>query len=209
MIYTLEKTIPITPIITPKVTEVNRLFGLGENPIKILEKTQIEIKQGQIVYITGGSGVGKSTILNMLKVQIPDAVGLKQSSRLNALVDCFDADLNDTLLWLSTASLSDTTVITRYPKHLSDGQRYQFRLALTLESVKVICLDNFCDILDRITAAVIAHNIRRFADRFNVTFIVATSHDDLLSDLDPDVVVTKHFGSKCDIYYPKGIKNDL
>jgi len=65
-----------------------------------------------------------------------------------------------------------------------------------------ICIDEFCNPLDRITASVVAHNVRKFADRYGTTFVVATSHDDLLDDLRPDVVAVKLYGGGCEVYYP-------
>jgi ABC-type ATPase with predicted acetyltransferase domain len=91
----------------------------------------------------------------------------------------------------------------RCAEQLSDGQLYRFRLALALSlRPPVICIDEFCATLDRVTAAVIAHNVRKCADKFKTTFIVATSHDDLIEDLAPDVVAIKHLGNHCDVYYP-------
>jgi ABC-type ATPase with predicted acetyltransferase domain len=56
---------------------------------------------------------------------------------------------------------------------------------------KYIFADEFCANLDRVTAAVIAYNIRKFANRAGVTLILAASHDDILLDLAPDVLVVK------------------
>ena len=121
------------------------------------------------------------------------------------LVDCFGkAKLSKSLYWLSMAGLSDAFALLRQPEQLSDGQRYRFRLALALaQQPQVIFIDEFCATLDRVTAAVVAHNVRKFAGRFQTTFIVATSHDDILEDLSADVVIIKHLGSGCDVYYPK------
>ena len=66
----------------------------------------------------------------------------------------------------------------------------------------VIFIDECCAILDHVTAAVVTYNIRKFADTYQTTFIVATSHDDLLEDRCPDVVILKHFVSQTDVFYP-------
>jgi len=229
--YTLEKTFPSNVTLSPNVIAVSNMFGLGasrDRPIRVLDNFEIDITPGQVVYITGGSGAGKSLFLRLLKKQmladqqsVEEEIGQPMPSQMyidldeltlpqgTPLVDCFDGSaLSEALYWLSMAGLSDAFALLRNPEHLSDGQRYRFRLALALSRrPKVICIDEFCAALDRITAAVVSHNVRKFADRFGTTFIVATSHDDMLEDLAPDVVVVKHLGSGCDVYYPgQGIK---
>jgi len=195
--------------LSENVIAVANMFGLGtrrDRQVTLIEDCQIDINPGNVVYITGGSGAGKSLIVKLLKEKMTgyiDLNDLKIPSR-QPLVDCFtNQSLRDVLFWLSSAGLSDAFAILRRPEHLSDGQRYRFRLAWALaQKPPVIFIDEFCATLDRVTAAVVSYNIRKFADRFDTTFIVATSHDDMLEDLRPDVVVIKHLGSDCDVYYP-------
>jgi ABC-type ATPase with predicted acetyltransferase domain len=78
-----------------------------------------------------------------------------------------------------------------------------------------IFADEFCSNLDRITAAVIAYNVRKFAKRNTVspkgaesskrkvTFFLASSHEDILADLQPDVLVVKHFTGPAEVTYRK------
>ncbi len=68
---------------------------------------------------------------------------------------------------------------------------------------KFIFADEFCSNLDRITAAVIAFNIYKFAKRTGVTFILAASHEDILLDLSPDVLVVKELSGKTEVIYKK------
>ncbi len=207
--YVLEKMFDTQVELSANVKAVANMFGLGvrrDRAMKVLDKCQIDIEQGQVVYITGGSGAGKSLLLKLLKEQLGNVVDPADQplDQDKPVVDCFgQSSLTEALGWLSEAGLSDAFAILRSPGQLSDGQQYRFRLALALaQKPRVICIDEFCAALDRVTAAVVAHNVRKFADRFSTTFIVATSHDDLLEDLCPDVVVVKHLGSGCDVYYP-------
>ena len=207
--YTLEKTFDSHVELSPHVRAVANMFGLGvekDRPIKVVNDCEVQIKPGQVVYVTGGSGAGKSLLLELLKEQFDDFIDVEGITlpEGKALVDCFgEQSVTEALNWLSVAGLSDAFAILRKPKELSDGQRYRFRLALALaQKPPVIFIDEFCSMLDRVTAAVVAHNVRRFADKFETIFIVATSHDDLLEDLCPDVVLVKHLGSHCDVYYP-------
>ena len=114
------------------------------------------------------------------------------------LVDCFSGELCDALYFLSLAGLNDAFVFLRKDNELSDGQMYRFRLAQAMAAKpKCVFIDEFCAKLDRITAKIIAANVRKFADKFKTTFVVATTHDDLYEDLKPDVYVEKLFGDRC------------
>jgi len=194
---------------TEKVLAVAGMFGLGADhgrEVKVLEDFEISIGAGEVVYVTGASGAGKSLILRLLKEQMEGVLDLGELEipEGKALVDCFAGELEEALKWLSLAGLSDAFAILRKPGELSEGQRYRFGLALALaQKPGVVMIDEFCAGLDRVTAAVVAHNVRKFADRFGVTFVLATSHDDLLEDLEPDVVVVKQYGSGCEVFYPR------
>ena len=51
----------------------NRVFKIYEKDIRALEDITFEVKPGEFVFITGASGAGKSTILNLLyREEIPD-----------------------------------------------------------------------------------------------------------------------------------------
>jgi hypothetical protein len=52
-----------------------------------------------------------------------------------------------------------------------------------------ILADEFCAVLDRTLAKVLAFNVRKLASRSGVGFLLATTHDDLLDDLNPDLHV--------------------
>ena len=212
--YTLEKSFPSHVQSSPNVLEVAEMFGLGtrrQRPVKVIDEFEINIEPGQVVYITGGSGAGKTLLLKLLKQKMSDQniidLAEQKLPKDKPLVDCFDGNLAKALQWLSLAGLSDAFAILRSPQQLSDGQLYRFKLAMAMaQQPKTICIDEFCAALDRVTAAVVAHNVRKFADKFGTTFLIATSHDDLLEDLAPDVVAIKHLGSQCDVYYPGKMK---
>ena len=88
-------------------------------------------------------------------------------------------------------------MLLRTPSELSDGQRYRFRIAYALHALPhpspltpiPILLDEFGAILDRTLAKVVAFNLRKLATRSGVGVLCATTHEDLLDDLNPDVHV--------------------
>jgi hypothetical protein len=117
------------------------------------------------------------------------------------------------------AGLGDAFVMLRCPCQLSDGQRYRLRLAQTIALAEhgegepagnadagaaavtgqaplpgagvgaIVIADEFGATLDRLTAKNIARSMRRWTHRTGHTLVCATTHDDLLEALDPDVLV--------------------
>jgi len=209
MVYTIEKTFRWQGKLTDKVVSVMKMFGLDLDRVNsnaLCHKCQINLEPGDICYITGPSGAGKSVLLrelyNLCSPQ--DRINLNdvrlESDR--CLIDCFEGGFLEGLKLLSKAGLSDVFAVLNRPDRLSDGQKYRYRLARALaDGRKIIFADEFCSSLDRITAAVIAHNIRKFAKRNNKTFVLASSHDDLLADLAADVVIIKHLTGETEVIY--------
>ena len=211
--YSVSKTFKWQGTVTDKVASVCRIFGLTIDRLterSFKHSCQMEINDGDIVYLTGPSGAGKSVLLRELEKSIPasDRVNLariKQPSD-KTLIDCIDGDLLTGLKMLSIAGLNDCFCILNQPTNLSDGQKYRFRLAMALAAnKKFIFADEFCSKLDRITAAVISYNVRKFAKRTGTTFILASSHDDILLDLSPDVLVVKELSGPAQVIYKVGL----
>ncbi|MBA7675104.1 hypothetical protein ES703_83333 [subsurface metagenome] len=207
--YNISKSFGWQGQITEKAAEVCRMFGLTVDRLserRVIHDCQLEINDGDIVYITGPSGAGKSVLLGELEKSIPasERVNLARIKLPSdkTLIDCIDGDLLGGLRILSTAGLNDVFCVLNQPANLSDGQKYRFRLAMALAAgKKFVFADEFCSNLDRITAAVIAFNIYKFAKRTGVTFILEASHEDILLDLSPDVLVVQELFSKTEVVY--------
>lgn len=209
--YSVSKTFAWKGQITEKVAAVMRMFGLTVD--RLTERAAnhnctIKIKAGDIVYITGPSGSGKSVLLDELEKSVPvsDKINLNEIELPadKALIDCIEADLLKALKLLSTAGLNDVFCVLNEPANLSDGQKWRFRLAMALATGKKIVLaDEFCSELDRVTAAVIAYNVHKFAKRTGVTFVLASSHEDILLDLSPDVLVVRELSGPTQVIYKK------
>ena len=208
--YSISKNFKWKGTITKKVAAVCRMFGLTIDRLKdnsVWHHCKFEINDGDIVYITGPSGAGKTVLMRELEKLIPaaESVNLEKIELPSdkTLVDCIDDDsLIGTLRLLSIAGLNDCFCILNQPSNLSAGQKYRFRLAMALAAEKrFIFADEFCSELDRITAAVISCNLHKFAKRNRTTFILASSHDDILRDLAPDVLVVKDMIGSTDVIY--------
>jgi ABC-type ATPase with predicted acetyltransferase domain len=185
------------------------MFGLTTDRLterRFTYTCQLEISDGDVVFITGPSGAGKSVLLGELEKSIP-ASGRVNLARIRlpsdkALIDCIDGDLLKSLRLLSTTGLNDCFCILNQPSNLSAGQKYRFCLAMALAAEKkFVFADEFCSELDRITAAVISHRLHNFAKRTGTTFILASSHEDILLDLAPDVLVTKELSGPTQVVY--------
>ena len=166
----------------------------------------VEINAGDIVYITGPSGSGKSVLLGELEKSVPASEKVKLSEiKLptdKRVIDCVEGDFIESLRLLSIAGLNDVFCVLNQPANLSDGEKYRFRLAMALAAgKKFVFADEFCSELDRVTAAVIAYKIRKFAKQAGVTFILASSHEDTLIDLAPDVLVVKQLRGPAEVIY--------
>lgn len=195
--------------LTAKAGLVCRMFGMTIDGLRQREikcSCQLELREGDIVYITGPSGSGKSVILNEIERQLPQSekINLSQIELTceRSVIDCIGGGVIDSLKVLNTAGLNDVHCILNRPAFLSDGQKQRFRLAMALSAgKKYIIADEFCSQLDRVTAAVIAYNIRRFASKYKAVFLLASCQDDILADLQPDVLVVKDLCGGTDVIY--------
>ncbi len=209
--YSISKSFGWQGTITDKVASVCRMFGLTVDRLterKVNYSCQLQIGDGDIVYISGPSGAGKSVLLRELEksVTTSDRINLDRIKLPDdkTLIDCIDAGLLDSLKILSLVGLNDCFCILNQPRNLSDGQKYRFRLAMALAAKKkFIFADEFCSELDRITAAVISYNIHKFAKRTGTIFILASSHDDILLDLSPDVLIAAELSGQTEVIYKR------
>ena len=208
----IDTTLDWTLNSTDRTARLMRLFGLRLNRLKeqrLHHECTVRLKPGQICFITGSSGAGKSVLLNALYEQVPseqrmrlEEIGLEQDA---AMIDCVNLEpsgLFATVEMFSKAGLSDVFSLLNSPSKLSAGQQWRYRLAKALLSRKPwIFADEFTDSVDRITAAVIAHNLRKLAVETGRIFVLASCHEDMLTDLQPDVIVLKYLNGKTHTIY--------
>jgi len=202
MIYTIDKRYASRVERSDRVLEIAEAFGLGldDREFVVFDNQQIEIEQGDVVYVTGQSGSGKSTVLRELAAAMQTAGAQvadidKVELREVPLIDQIGRDTSHALELLSIAGLNDAYLFVRKPAELSDGQRY--RLAKLIESgADVWIADEFLAVLDRTTAKVIAFNLQKIARRQMATVLVATTHTDMKADLAPNLIIEKRYREK-------------
>lgn len=204
--YFIDKSFNTTVTRSQRVLECAEAFGLGleDKEFKVYDNLEIGLKQGDVVYITGQSGSGKSLLLKELVKQIAEQQPVADIDRVELLdkplIDQVGKSTDEAIRILNLAGLNDAYLFIRKPHELSDGQRYRFRIAKLMESgCKVWAADEFGAVLDRTTAKVVAFNVRKFANQCGATLIVATTHKDLLDELAPTIYVEKRFKEKIDM----------
>jgi len=194
---------------TDRVLEIAEAFGLGLDDKKfvVFDNQEFEVNQGDVVYITGESGSGKSILLRELMAQMK-AEGLNVVNidevelRDVPVIDQIGKDMAEGLKFLSIAGLNDANIYTRKPQEMSDGQRYRFRLAKVIESgAQVWAADEFLAVLDREAAQIIAYSLQGMARKVGATLLVATTHGDLEKDLAPSLYVNKRYREKIEVKY--------
>ena len=223
--FNVEKAYRWDGQISDKAAMMMRMFGIGmerlKRPLKVVD-CKLELRQGDVCYITGASGAGKSTMLREMLSAVDEDERIELSSielpGEGTLVDYIDGDVFETLRVLIKAGLSDVVCMLSRPGSLSEGQKYRFRLAMALGKIyptiarmggpeeqevkkKIIFADEFCSSLDRITASVVAYNVRQFANEHKATFVLAGSNDDILFDLQPDVIVIHYLSGESRVIY--------
>lgn len=191
-----------------RAAQVMDHFGIGfeQGRHVIAENLSLPIETGDIVLFSGESGSGKSSLMRAT------AAALRRSDDTNVL-DIQTLQLGDSILIeglplpaaeamhaLSACGLGEAQLMLRQPAELSDGQRYRYRLARGLaEKALWLLADEFTATLDRTLARVIAFNVRRTADRTGRGFLLATTHDDVVGDLSPDIHVVCRLNGEIDV----------
>lgn len=209
--YTIDKRFKTRVMRSPRVLEIAEAFGIGldDKEFVVFDHLGLKIREGDVIYITGQSGSGKSLLLRELERQMREegknVCNLDNIEFDNALplVDQIGSDTNDALRLLSVSGLNDAYLFVRKPNELSDGQRYRFRLAKAIETKAAVWVaDEFLAVLDRTAAKVIAFSLQKTARATGTTVIVATTHTDMVADLHPDLYIEKRFREKLKIETP-------
>jgi ABC-type transport system involved in cytochrome c biogenesis ATPase subunit len=214
--FTFNITYETATQITQRTISVAEAFGLGIDQTQkfpIYNNIKLRISPTDIVYITGDSGSGKSVLLRAFKQDLGDEaidMGSIQPSPDKPIIDTVGKDFSSAIDLLSRAGLNDAFLFVRRFCELSDGQKYRYRIAKLLESGKRWWVaDEFCSLLDRDVARVVAFNVQRVARLMGRGVVVATCHLDLFGDLCPSVHVRKRFGEEVLVeYYPNAFAGE-
>jgi ABC-type ATPase with predicted acetyltransferase domain len=126
---------------TPRSLVVAEAFGLGIDETQKFKVLDAELKIGpqDILYITGDSGSGKSVLLRAIRADLGDEAA--DLSEVNVdpekpLIETVGTTVEEGLELLSKVGLNDAFLFLRTYSQLSDGQKYRYRIAKLIESVK-------------------------------------------------------------------------
>jgi energy-coupling factor transporter ATP-binding protein EcfA2 len=198
------------------------LFGLAADdpPLVVADNIVLDVRPGDVVLFVGPSGSGKSSLLRAVGNGLGAVDAMTLALPDVPLIDALPGQLKSRLDLLAACGLSEARLLLRTPSELSDGQRYRFRLALALadpsrkrerrnnpkDSVAdasgsdgFILADEFCAMLDRTLAKVLAFNLRRLCTRIGTGALLATTHEDFIDDLQPDLLVRCHGEGSIDV----------
>ena len=126
------------------VLKAAEMFGIGLDEtyeVTLYSGLRLDVRPGDVVFVTGPSGSGKSVLLARLAEALAAAWPQTPQVDLAAVVlpadrrviDLMRPPLGRALRTLGAAGLADAFLLLRTPQELSDGQRYRLRLALALD----------------------------------------------------------------------------
>jgi len=198
-----------TAEVTKRTLAVCEAFGLGVDEAKhfvVFDNFSLDFRRGNLVFITGDSGGGKTLLLNAFKRFFGDeavSLGDLVIDPEETLVEGVGEDVTEAVKVLSFCGLNDAFLFLRRFKELSDGQKYRYKLAklMDLKEKTVWIIDEFCSTLDPVMARIISYLLQKVARRLGKTVVVATTHNDLVEDFQPDILVAKGFEQEVQVTY--------
>ena len=203
------------------VRSIMECFGLEGEVLNnhILGPIDIEASGGNIFFITGTSGSGKSVLLNSLDPAyksdyldinriIPghykySAGWMHDIESDLPMIEYFSQNwgMEKAISALNQAGLSEAFVYLKPYKLLSRGQRYRARLAeLALGDAQVWLIDEFGADLDPLTARIVANNLKKHVIKYKrIAFVAAANHMHYLDALRPSRVINLRQGGQVEI----------
>lgn len=204
--------------LSPRVLDVLSRFDLSPREARLthnpatpdsptINQLVSQLAPGRITLITGPSGSGKTTLLRSVQSHLRLPVVDLGSIHLpdTRVIDCLDRlSVEDALEWLARFGLGEVWCYLSPASRLSDGERFRLRLAIAVRRATdiavrrgsaIVLADEFANSLDRITARIVARNLRRALSGSAIGAVLATAHDDLEPALAPDSVIHCDFGA--------------
>ena len=173
--------------IEPTTTNIVAAEAFGISGVRKFELFDLEIPTDwDVLYITGESGSGKTSIARELRMGEPQQIYPEK-----IICEGLNLPLEKSLEVLSAVGLSDATAFLSTYENLSDSQQARFRIAYeVVNTTGTVFVDEFLSTLDRETAKPVAYAIQKFVRKFNRKLVCITAHNDLEAYLKPDYTIT-------------------
>ena len=205
-------------------------FGLNFGTLKqpIISNVPLEISQGNIIFILGPSGTGKTLLLNALDPKYKESnldITRKTETKKYSVswMRNIDSDLpiieyfgkkygyENSLSVLNSVGLSEAYVFIKPFNMLSKGQGYRCMLAkLILEGQDIWLIDEFCADLDPISARVVSKNFRKYiVKNGKMAIIAAANYEHYVHTLRPNKIFFLRHSGKYEIINYKDFVNDF
>jgi ABC-type lipoprotein export system ATPase subunit/GNAT superfamily N-acetyltransferase len=205
--------IDIKLIRTKFTRKIQQSFGVNKEMLsnKLFDNLNLTINPGEIVLICGPSGVGKTTLLSILRtgsakslpkdstfsgnLNFPNNSVISELSPIRSTRPLINAlgniSFEHALFSLNISGLSEAHIYLKKFQELSNGQKYRAMVAKLIASDSNIWVaDEFCATLDPITANIVTKNFRRCAKQLGVTaIIVAANWIEFIHELRPDKII--------------------
>ena len=213
----LRLTAESSPESSDRARRVQEAFGIVTEHFTatLIDGLDLTMARGDIALVVGPSGSGKSLLLRAIRKEVgigrsrgrlPAGITMQAQSagkRLKvAWPRTFDLrkspielltslTLDDALGVLAAAGLAEADLFVRPANTLSMGQQYRLSIALAIaEEPDLLFIDEFCEPLDRFTAAAVAKRLRSAASRGGMAVLAATADARSLQEvLQPEYLV--------------------
>ncbi|RMD95237.1 MAG: GNAT family N-acetyltransferase [Calditrichaeota bacterium] len=200
--YQVEFSVTRTPI----THQIERAFEISlDNLIQpIFRNLTLEILPGEILVITGLSGTGKTTLLQLLagklspssgKISLPDNAKIGQLNPISVsrpLIEVIGRkDTGKGIYWMGVVGLSEPYLYVKPFTALSAGQKYRAMLArLLIRGANLWLIDEFCENLDVVNTHLLSQKISTLARKVGATVVIASSNASrFVKPLHPDRVL--------------------
>ena len=190
------------PVSSARARRIQEAFGFVNTEFNsvLVSRLDLTVLRGQVILVGGPSGTGKSLLLRAIrylagigqrKGRLPEGVELevvemtkgvrvgcpREIPKAMAPIELLERlPLDEALHILAAAGLAEPQLFVRPARTLSLGQSYRLSLALALaEDPELLLIDEFCEPLDRFSAAAVSRKLRIAATQRRMGVIAATA----------------------------------
>lgn len=179
-------------VIRTEIThQIERAFEISLDNLTqpVFKNLSFEISPSEILVVTGLSGTGKTTLLQLLAGKFPPTSGvisLPDNAKVELLNPISDPKPlieviggNDTgkgIYWMGVVGLSEPYLYVKPFSALSAGQKYRAMLArLLIRGANLWLIDEFCENLDVVNTHLLSQKISTLARKVGATVVIASS----------------------------------